>query len=91
MKQACRITLRPLICLNKESNYTSGAQLEANALVVYIFSMLDSSAWITALITFVNSSGVKKVYCNHLGRNGLAFPILTQTHRGEKEGRRRIK
>lgn len=45
----------------------------------------------TALITFVSSSGVKKVYGNHLGRNGLAFPILTQTHRGEKEGRRRIK
>lgn len=44
-----------------------------------------------SLITFVSSLGVKKVYCNHLGRNGPAFPILTQTHRGEKEGRRGIK
>lgn len=43
------------------------------------------------LITFVSSLGVKKVYCNHLGRNRQAFPILTQTHGGEKEGRRGIK
>lgn len=64
---------------------TSGAQLEANALLLYV---LDQSAALTAS---VRSSGVKKVYCNHLGRNGLAFPILTQTHGGEKEGRRSIK
>lgn len=71
-------------------NYLCGAQLEANALVLFIFSLirLDHGS---ALITFVSSSGVKKVYCNHLGRNGPAFPILPQTHGGEKEGRRGIK
>lgn len=44
-----------------------------------------------SLITSGSSQGVKKVYCNHLGRNGPAFPILTQTRRGGGGGEARNK
>lgn len=70
------------------SSHTSSLLANSQGLRLHICSSPDLSAWLrplqAGLITFVSSLGVKKVFCNHLGRNGAGIPdIGSSTLRGD--------